>query len=106
MELCDSELYMDTELMHMFSNIHVVDFELSSYTKFAKPLLKLIGFRYAPFELKKMCTFKKAAFAELLQVENTPEETSCSESDHVFKSQLDLQGITVEDSSKNSNLFI
>jgi len=100
MELCDSELYMDTELMHMFSNIHVVDFELSSYTKFAKPLLKLIGFRYAPFELKKMCTFKKAAFAELLQVENTPEETSCSESDHVFKSQLDLQGITVEDSSK------
>lgn len=48
MELCDSELYMDTELMHMFSNIHVVDFELSSYTKFAKPLLKLIGFRYAP----------------------------------------------------------
>ena len=106
MELCDSELYMDTELMHMFSNIHVVDFELSSYTKFAKPLLKLIGFRYAPFELKKMCTFKKAAFAELLQVENTPEETSCSEADHVFKSQLDLQGITVENSSKNSNLFI
>ena len=100
MELCDSELYMDTELMHMFSNIHVVDFELSSYTKFAKPLLKLIGFRYAPFELKKMCTFKKAAFAELLQVENTPEETSCSETDHVFKSQLDLRGITVEDSSK------
>ena len=76
MELCDSELYMDTELMHMFSNIHVVDFELSSYTKFAKPLLKLIGFRYAPFELKKMCTFKKAAFAELLQVENTPEGVS------------------------------
>lgn len=100
MELCDSELYMDDDLMNMFSNIHKVDFEVSSYIRFAKPLVKLIGFRYAPFDLKKKCTFKTSAFAELIKVENTTEETSCSELDHVFKSQLDLKGITTEDSSK------
>lgn len=100
MELCDSELYMDDDLMSMFSNIHKVDFKVSSYARFAKPLVKLIGFRYAPFDLKKKCTFKTSAFAELIKVENTTEETSCSELDHVFKSQLDLKGITTEDSSK------
>lgn len=100
MELCDSELYMDDDVATMFSNIHHVDFGLSSYTRFAKPLLKLIGFRYAPFDLKKKCTFKTSAFAELIRVENTSEENSCSELDHVFKSQLDIQGITTEDSSK------
>ena len=100
MELCDSELYMDDDVATMFSNIHHVDFGLSSYTRFAKTLLKLIGFRYAPFDLKKKCTFKTSAFAELIRVENTSEENSCSELDHVFKSQLDIQGITTEDSSK------
>ena len=100
MELYDSELYMDDDVAAMFSNIHRVDLKLSSYTGFAKPLLKLIGFRYAPFELKKKCTFKTAAFAELITVENISEKLSSSELDHIFKGQLDTAGITTEDSSK------
>ena len=100
MELYDSELYMDDDVAAMFSNIHRVDLKLSSYTGFAKPLLKLIGFRYAPFELKKKCTFKTAAFAELITVENISEKISSSELDHIFKGQLDTAGITTEDSSK------
>ena len=100
MELCDPELYMDDDVAAMFSNIHRVDLKLSSYTGFAKPLLKLIGFRYAPFELKKKCTFKTAAFAELITVENISEKISSSELDHIFKGQLDTAGITTEDSSK------
>ena len=100
MELCDSELYMDDDVAAMFSNIHRVDLKLSSYTRLAKPLLKLIGFRYAPFDLKKKCTVKAAAFAELITVENVSEKISSSEMDHIFKEQLDNAGITTEDSSK------
>lgn len=45
-------------------------------------------------------TFKTAAFAELITVENISEKISSSELDHIFKGQLDTAGITTEDSSK------
>ena len=66
MEFYDEVLYLDDEIAQMFSNVYRVDFELSSYVRFAKPLLKLVGFRYAPFELKKKCIFKMAAIDELV----------------------------------------
>ncbi len=97
MEFYDVELYLDDEIAQMFSNVYRVDFELSSYTRFAKPLLKLVGFRYAPFELKKKCIFKMAAFDELIKVENAPEELSFSQDDHIFKSRLDQRGINEQD---------
>ena len=99
LELCDTELYMDDEIAEMFSNIYRVDYKLTSYVKFSKPLLKLIGFRYAPFELKKLCIFKSAAFDELIRVENSGEELSFSPTDHLFKDRLDETGITTEDSN-------
>lgn len=98
MELYDEELYMDDDIAQTFSNIHRVDFTLTSYTRFAKPLLKLIGFRYAPYELKKKCIFKIAAFDELIQVENAPEEISFSQMDHIFKDRLDKNGINIQES--------
>lgn len=98
MEFYDEELYMDDEISQMFSNVYRVDFELSSYARFTKPLLKLIGFRYAPFELKKKCIFKMTAFDELIKVENAPETVSFSQLDHVFKSLLDKNGISVQSS--------
>lgn len=98
MELYDEELYMDDDIAQMFGNIHRVDFALNSYTRFAKPLLKLIGFRYAPFELKKKCIFKIAAFDELIRVENAPEEVSFNQMDHIFKGRLDKYGISTQDS--------
>lgn len=98
MEFYDEELYMDDEISQMFSNVYRVNFELSSYTKFAKPLLKLVGFRYAPFELKKKCIFKNAAFSELIKVDDASETVSFSQLDHVFKSLLDQSGISVQDS--------
>lgn len=99
MELCDTELYMDDDAAQMFSNVYRVDYKLSSYVKFTKPLLKLIGFRYAPFELKKKCIFKTAAFAELLRVENAGEEKSFSAIDYQFKARVDETGITTESSN-------
>ena len=42
MEFYDEELYLDDEIAQMFSNVYRVDFELSSYVRFAKPLLKLV----------------------------------------------------------------
>ena len=98
MELYDEELYMDDDIAQMFSNIHRVDFALTSYTRFAKPLLKLIGFRYAPFELKKKCIFKSAAFDELIRVENAPEEISFSQMDHIFNDRLNKNGIYTQGS--------
>lgn len=98
MELYDEELYMDDDIAQMFSNIHRVDLTLNSYTRFSKTLLKLIGFRYAPYELKKKCIFKIAAFDELIKVENAPETVSFSQLDHVFKSLLDKNGISVQSS--------
>lgn len=97
MEFYDEELYLDDEIAQMFSNVYRVDFELSSYVRFAKPLLKLVGFRYAPFELKKKCIFKMAAIDELVKVENAQEKYSFSQQDHIFKSQLDQRGISEQD---------
>ena len=89
MEFYDEELYMDDEIAQMFANIYPIDLKLSSYPRFVKPLMKLVGFRYAPYELKKKCTFKIAAFDELLEVENAKEELSFSQMDHLFKDRLD-----------------
>ena len=97
MEFYDEELYLDDEIAQMFSNVYRVDYELSSYVRFAKPLLKLVGFRYAPFELKKKCIFKMAAIDELVKVENAQEKYSFSQQDHIFKSQLDQRGISEQD---------
>lgn len=105
MELCDTELYMNDDIAKMFSNVYRVDFKLSSYTKFAQPLLKLIGFRYAPFELKKKCIFKSAAFDELVRVENIGETYSFTTSDYQFKGHLDTVGITTENSKPKFKFF-
>ena len=102
---CDTELYMNDDIAKMFSNVYRVDFKMSSYTKFAKPLLKLIGFRYAPFELKKKCIFKPAAFDELVRVENTGENYSFTTSDYQFKGHLDTVGITTENSNPKFKFF-
>ena len=96
MEFYDEELYMDDEISDMFSNVYPVDLKLSSYIRFCKPLLKLVGFRYAPYELKKKCIFKMNAFDELVRVENAQEEINFSQSDHIFKSQLDQKGISTQ----------
>lgn len=104
MEFYDEELYLDDEIAQMFSNVYRVDFELSSYVRFAKPLLKLVGFRYAPFELKKKCIFKMAAIDELVKVENAQEKYSFSQQDHIFKSQLDQRGISEQDTQAKFQL--
>ena len=106
MEFYDEELYLDDEIAQMFSNVYRVDFELSSYVRFAKPLLKLVGFRYAPFELKKKCIFKMAAIDELVKVENAQENTVSAKEDHIFKSQLTKEGSVNRIHRQNSSLFI
>lgn len=98
MEFYDEELYMDDEVAGMFRNIYPIDLKMASYPRFVKPLMKLVGFRYAPYELKKKCIFKMAAFDELIQVENAQEEVSFSQMDHIFKSRLDKNGISTDDS--------
>ncbi len=85
-----------TNIAQMFSNVYGVDFELSSYVRFAKPLLKLVGFRYAPFELKKKCIFNMVAINELVKVENAQEKYSFSQEDHILKSQLDQKEGSVQ----------
>lgn len=101
LEFYDEELYMDDEIAGMFCNVYPIELKLSSYTRFTRPLLKLVGFRYAPYELKKKCTFKMTAFDELIQVEDAQEETSFSQMDHNFKSRLDQKGICRETSGAN-----
>ena len=101
MEYYESELYMDDELAADFSNIHRVDFKVSSYTKFIKQELKLIGFRYAPFDLKKKCIFKKAGFNELAVTDQPAEETSYGGADHEFAGRVEQEGITLQDGKKS-----
>ena len=99
-EYYDPETYMDDDMAALFSNVHRVKFKMSSYFKFAKQELKLIGFRYAPFDLKKKCIFKMAGFNELALADDPEDKRTFTGADHEFAGRVEDAEITTENNEK------
>ena len=53
------------ESIFRFDNILNQKSKVNSYLEYAEQVIKLVGFRYAPHELKKVCTVWPDAFAKL-----------------------------------------
>ena len=92
----------DERVADNFDNIYPTTVKVSSYLELAKQELKLIGFRYAPYDLKRYCVIKQVYFDQL-EV-SVPEGTTAdrfTEDNMAFKVALDANGITVDQSQKN-----
>lgn len=58
--------YLD-ESIFRFENVLDRKSEINSYIEFAKLEMKLIGLRYAPYDLKKLCVFRTNPFRDLIK---------------------------------------
>lgn len=58
--------YLD-ESIFRFENVLERKSEINSYIEFAKMELKLVGLRYAPYDLKKACVFRTNPFRDLIK---------------------------------------
>lgn len=86
MDYYEKDLYVDDRDMEEmpFENVAKEHFQTRLSLQFIRQELKLIGFRYAPYDLKKSFFLKKSGFDELSeQVRNIPVE-NFNETDSVF----------------------
>ena len=103
--LYEPDLHAQNNDVLRFDNIFEAEFKVKSYLGLAKQELKLVGYRYAPYWLKKYCVLKQAAFDEQLEAGEGSGETTASMDNRVFLDHLNDGGITVDDTD-NSFRFI
>lgn len=61
------EIPYEDECIFRFNNVIPRNSKISSYIDFAKLEIKLVGYRYAPFQLKSACYFDTNRFSSLWQ---------------------------------------
>ena len=97
--LYEDELHTQEEsAISRFSNIVTAEYTVKSYTGLIKQELKLIGYRYAPFDLKRYCVTKKSGFDEEIQVEC--EDRGFVSRNDLFKDGLEDVGVTADAGEK------
>ena len=92
---------LDDSVVDNFANVYHTTVSPSSYLELAKEELKLVGFRYAPYDLKRYCETREVYFDEL-QV-SKPDGTTAgtfTENNMDFKVALDENGVTVDQAGK------
>ena len=103
--LYEPDLHAQNNEVLRFDNIFEAEFKVKSYFGMARQELKLVGYRYAPYWLKKYCVLKQAAFDEQLEAGEGSGEITASMENRVFLDHLNAGGITVDD-TENSFKFI
>lgn len=103
--LYEPDLHAQNNDVLRFDNIFEAEFKVKSYFGMARQELKLVGYRYAPYWLKKYCVLKQAAFDEQLEAGEGSGEITASMENRVFLDHLNAGGITVDD-TENSFKFI
>ena len=103
--LYEPDLHAQNNNVLRFDNIFEAEFKVKSYLGMARQELKLVGYRYAPYWLKKYCVLKQAAFDEQLEAGEGSGEITASMENRVFLDHLNAGGITVDD-TENSFKFI
>lgn len=96
----EDELHTADPVVTEFDNIRSVDVKVKSYSELAKQELKLIGFRYAPYDLKKYCDVRAAYFDEQLETVTDDPMASFTQNNYTFKTDLENSGITVSEHGK------
>ena len=92
----------DESVADNFDNVFHTKVRPSSYLKLAKQELKLIGFRYAPYDLKRFCMVREVAFNELKV--SVPDGTTAgifTEDNMAFKEALAESGVVVNQEQNN-----
>lgn len=85
-----------------FENVYHTTVRPGSYLELAKEELKLVGFRYAPYDLKRFCETREVYF-DALQVSD-PDGTTArnfTEDNMAFKEALLENGVTMDQGQKN-----
>lgn len=85
-----------------FDNVYHTTVRPSSYPELAKEVLKLVGFRYAPYDLKRYCETREIYFDALKVSE--PEGTTAdnfTEDNMAFKEALLENGVTMDREQKS-----
>lgn len=96
----------DEAIVDNFDNIYFTKVTPSSYLELAKQELKLVGFRYAPYDLKRYCVIKEVYFNELRVSHPKGSDAKAFTADNItFKDDLAGQGV-VTDQSGNHFKFI
>lgn len=96
----------DEAIVDNFDNIYFTKVTPSSYLELAKQELKLVGFRYAPYDLKRYCVIKEVYFNELRVSHPKGSDAKAFTADNItFKDDLAQQGV-VTDQSGNHFKFI
>ena len=92
----------DESVADNFDNVFHTKVRPSSYLKLARQELKLIGFRYAPYDLKRFCMVREVAFNELKV--SVPDGTTAgifTEDNMAFKEALAENGVVVNQEQNN-----
>jgi len=98
-DLYEDELYtQDENALSDFDNIIIANYHVNSWTGLAKQELKLVGFRYAPFDLKRFCVTKKSGFDEEILVDCGYK--GFNSENHYFKGDLEDNEIVMDDTQK------
>ena len=92
----------DAAIVDNFDNVYLTKVRPSSYLELAKQELKLIGFRYAPYDLKRYCVIKEVYFNELRVSSPQGTDSRAYTSDNLtFKNDLSEQGIVADEMGNN-----
>ena len=91
----------DESIVDNFDNIYFTKVSPSSYLELAKQELKLVGFRYAPYDLKRYCEIKEVYFNELRVSHPQGSDSKAFTADNIaFKDDLAAQGVTMDQMGK------
>ena len=74
MGLYEEELMLNDEGKERFNNIVICERGVNSYITFARWQIQMVGFKYAPFDLKRFCFVNPAAFNTLKLSPNEEEQ--------------------------------
>lgn len=91
----------DETIIENFDNIYLTRVSPSSYLELAKQELKLVGFRYAPYDLKRYCVIKEVYFNELRVSHPKGSDAKAFTADNIaFKEALDAQGVVMDQTGR------
>ena len=87
----------DGSIVDNFENIYFTKVRPSSYIELAKQELKLVGFRYAPYDLKRYCVIKEVYFNELRVSYPEGSDSKAFTADNTaFKEDLAASGVNMD----------
>ena len=88
----------DASIVDNFDNVYFTKVTPVSYLELAKQELKLVGFRYAPYDLKRYCVIKEVYFNELRESHPEGSDSKAFTADNTaFKEDLAAQGVVMDE---------